>query len=118
MAFYGQTSNWLKQVREITRNGEVSVPHIASQYVDGVNAIRVHCGSEMHVQLKVELYLTTDNDQAQLDQFLNYFGLPRNGFQIVDTRAAAYQPQYPGYAASPLYETGPSLPIPIAPPRR
>ncbi len=36
--FFGQTSNWLKQVREVTRRGEASVPHIASQYVDGVNA--------------------------------------------------------------------------------
>ncbi len=71
LMFFGQTSNWLKQVREVTHNGEASVPHIASQYVDGTNAVRVHCGSEMHVQLRVEFYMTSDEDLAQLDQFLN-----------------------------------------------
>ncbi len=113
--FFGQTSNWLKQVREVTHNGEASVPHIASQYVDGTNAVRVHCGSEMHVQLRLEFYMTTDEDLAQLDQFLNYFGLPRNGFQITDTRQA-YQPPYPGYAASPYENGSSSMPLPIAPP--
>ena len=114
--FFGQTSNWLKQVREVTRRGEASVPHIASQYVDGVNAVRVHCGSEMQVQLRVEFYMTSDEDLAQLDQFLNYFGLPRNGFQITDTRQP-YQAPYPAYAAASPYENGSSsMPLPIAPP--
>ncbi len=116
--FYGQTSNWMKQVREVTRGGDHSVPHIASQYVDGVNAIRIHCGTEMHVQVRAEFYMTSDEDLRQLDAFLNYFGLPRNGYQIVDTRQT-YQPPYPAYAASPAYENGSSsLPLPIAPPNQ
>src|SRR5690242_19122508 len=113
--FFGQTSNWLKQVREISKDGKVSVPHIASQYVGGENAIRVHCGAETQVQVKLEFYMTSDDDLAQLDQFLNHFGLPRNGFQVVDTRTA-YQPSahYTPYGASSTYETGAGLPMPLS----
>ncbi len=115
--FYGQTSNWMKQVKEVTQGRTQSVPHIASQYVDGVNAIRVHCGAEMQVQLRVEFYMTSAEDLQQLDAFLNHFGLPRNGYQITDTRQT-YQPPYPAYVASPAYENGSSMPLPIAPPHQ
>jgi hypothetical protein len=95
--FFGQTSNWRKQVTEVTDNGQISYPAIAAEYQDTVNAIRVHCGAESQVLLKVQIYLTSPEDFDAFDRFLQRFGLPRNGYQVVNT----YQPQY--QAPLPVY---------------
>jgi hypothetical protein len=83
--FYGQTSNWLKIVESVTDNGRVSLPAVAAQYSDSLNAVRVHCGQEAQVQLHVQLFLTSQDDFERLDAFLAHFGLPRNGFTVVNT---------------------------------
>lgn len=83
--FYGQTSNWLKIVDAVTDEGRVSLPAVAAQYSDNLNAIRVHCGQEAQVQLHVQLFLTGPEDFERLDAFLQHFGLPRNGYQVVNT---------------------------------
>jgi len=106
LMFFGPTSNWRKQIKDVTNEGKRGLPTVASQYTDGsTNAIRVHCGAEAQVLLKVEFYLTSEDDFEAFDTFLKHFGLPRNGYQVVDT----HQPYtaYPGYEATPL---------PIAPP--
>jgi hypothetical protein len=63
----------------------VSLPAVAAQYNDSVNAIRVHCGAEAHVQIHVSLFLTTEEDFERFDAFLQAFGLPRNGYTVVNT---------------------------------
>lgn len=83
--FYGQTSNWRKIVECVTDNGHVSQPAVAAQYYDHLNAIRVHCGQEAQVQLHVQLFLTSPDDFERLDAFLQHFGLPRNGYNVVNT---------------------------------
>jgi hypothetical protein len=92
--FYGQTSNWRKLVNEVTDHGHVSLPAIAAQYADNVNAIRVHAGQEAQVQMHVQVYLCNQDDFEVFEQFLKHFGLPQNGYQVVNT----YQPY--SYSAS------------------
>lgn len=109
--FYGQTTNVVKQVQAVTQNGQQGVPHIASQCVEGANAIRVGCGSEMKVQMRVEFYITSMEQLQQLSTFLEVFNLPRNGYQVIDTRQP-YQQPYAAYPANAEY----SAPLPIASP--
>jgi hypothetical protein len=108
--FYGQTTNLSKQVKEVTQNGMQSVPHIASQCVQGNTAIRVSCGAELHVQLRADFYISLEQLQ-QFELFLESFNLPRNGYQVIDTRQP-YQQSYAAYPANSDY----SAPLPIAPP--
>lgn len=81
--YFGQTSNWQKLVQMVTETG--SYPATAAEYVDQSNALRIHCGAESQVQMRVEFYLTSPEDFQMLEKFLKYFGLPRNGFHIVNT---------------------------------
>jgi hypothetical protein len=83
--FYGQTSNWWKIYDQVTEERQVSLPAVAAQYNDSVNAVRVHCGQEAHVQLHVQLFLTSQEDFERLDAFLQHFGLPRNGYTVANT---------------------------------
>jgi hypothetical protein len=109
--FYGQTTNLSKQVKAVTQDGTQGVPHVASQCVQGTTAIRVSCGNELHVQLRADFYITIEQLQ-QFELFLESFGLPRNGYQVIDTRQP-YQQPYTAYPASPEYS---SVPLPLAPP--
>jgi hypothetical protein len=83
--YFGQTSNWLKILEAVTDNGHTSLPAVAAQYTDTNNAIRIHCGAEAQVQMRVQLYLTTQEDFERFDAFLQHFGLPRNGYTVVNT---------------------------------
>lgn len=111
--FFGQTSNWRKQVDEVTQQGRISYPAVAAEYQDALNAIRVHCGSESQVLMRVQIYLQSEEDFEAFDQFLKRFGLPRNGFQVVNTYQAPYAQPPAGY-----YEGAPAAPLPLAPPVR
>ena len=91
-----QTTNWQKQIKEVTQGGKQFAPHIATQYVDQTNAIRITCGAEQCAQLRVEFYITSQEDIQVLEAFFAHFGLPRNGYQIVDVRPAC-QPTYSSY---------------------
>lgn len=92
--YYGQTSNWRKVVEKVTEDHRVSLPAIAAQYSDSLNAIRVHCGAEAQVHLHVQIFLVTEDDFEEFDQFLKRFSLPQNGYTVVNT----YQPYV--YSAS------------------
>jgi hypothetical protein len=110
--YFGQTSNWRRQVKEVSNNN--CSPSIASQYTDGTNAIRIHCGAESQVLMKVEFYMTSEDDFEELDSFLKHFGLPRNGYKVIDTHQA-YTHTYPAYAGPTAYDETAS-PLPIAAP--
>jgi len=111
--YFGQTSNWRRQVKEVSTNN--SSPSIASQYADGTNAIRIHCGTESQVLMKVEFYMTSEDDFEELDAFLKHFGLPRNGYKVIDTHQAYTPRAYPAYAGPATYDD-PAPPLPIAAP--
>lgn len=111
---WSKTSNWQKLVNQITEDGRASYPAVAAEYTDGQHAIRVHCGSEQQVLMRTTFYLTSQEDIAAFEAFLKHFGLPRNGFQLVDTYQNMPLLQANG-GVSPSYNgTGP-LPA-IAPP--
>lgn len=80
--YFGQTTNYAKLVEMVKESG--SYPAVAAEYSDNVNAIRVHCGTESQVQMSVGFYCSGPEDFAMLEKFLKYFGLPRNGFHIVN----------------------------------
>jgi hypothetical protein len=108
--FYGQTSNWMKIVKAVTEDGRISLPATAAQHVDATNAIRVHCGAEMQVQLHCQIFLTSQDDVEEFDSFLQRFGLPRNGYEVVNT-GMPYN-----YSASSVLEPQSTYPVMIAPP--
>jgi hypothetical protein len=83
--FYGQTSNWRKIVEEVTEERRSSLPAIAAQYADSLNAIRVHCGAEAQVHLHCQIFLVTEEDFDAFESFLKRFSLPQNGYQVVNT---------------------------------
>lgn len=85
--YYGQTSDWRKVVETVTEGGRVSLPAIAAQYTDSAQALRVHCGQEAMVQMHCQFYLASPEDVEAFDAFLQRFGLPRNGYQVVNTLA-------------------------------
>jgi hypothetical protein len=78
----------------VTEDRRVSLPAIAAQYSDSLNAIRVHCGAEAQVHLHCEIFLVSEDDFEEFDRFLKRFSLPQNGYQVVNT----YQPYV--YSAS------------------
>jgi hypothetical protein len=61
--------------------------------------------------MRVQVYLTCKEDFDAFDAFLKRFGLPQNGYQVVNT----YRPY--GYSATPMTGTVEPIPPPmIAPP--
>jgi hypothetical protein len=110
---WSKTSNWQKLVSQVTEDGRSSYPAIAAEYADAQQAIRVHCGAEQQVLMRVNFYLTSREDIEALETFLKHFGLPRNGYGLVD----AYRnvPLVQANGVAPSYDgTGPLTAI--APP--